>query len=121
MAYLTDTALDAALAVLVSNVNVLYICSQEPTTYAQASATYKLGSKTSYTVGSPTDRTPNGRKVVCPAISDGSVSASATATHWALCSGSVLYATGALSASQGVTSGNTFTLGAFDVGIPDAV
>jgi hypothetical protein len=51
------------------------------------------------------------------------VTGTGTATHWAITktTGSTLMATGPLSASQGVTSGNTFTLGAFDITIPDAV
>jgi hypothetical protein len=32
-----------------------------------------------------------------------------------------LLATGSLTASQAVTSGNTFTLTSFDIGIPDPV
>ena len=55
------------------------------------------------------------------AITDGTVSGTGTATHWAITkSGTTLMATGALSASQAVTSGNVFTLGAFDIGIADA-
>lgn len=121
MAFVADAALDAALAV-VADSSALFICSQEPTTYAQASATYALGTKASPTIGAAADRAPNGRKVTIAAITDGTVSGTGTATHWALvkATGSLLRATGALSASQAVTSGNTFTLAAFDIGIPDA-
>ena len=122
MAYITDVAFDAALAVVIDS-SALFICSQEPTTYAQATSTYALGTKASPTLGAAADRTPNGRKTTVSAITDGTVSGTGTATHWALvkATGSLLRATGALSASQAVTSGNTFTLAAFDVGIPDAV
>ena len=123
MAYLNDYVLDLALAYLDTSGNRLDICSQEPATYAAATTTYTLGNKTSLSIGSPADRSPNGRKVTVAAITDGAVTATGNATHWAICdtSGSRLIAAGALSASQSVTSGNTFTLAAFDVGIPDAV
>lgn len=67
-------------------------------------------------------RAPSGRRVTVAAIADGSVTATGTATHWAITdtANGRLLATGALAASQLVTSGNTFTLGAFDAGIPGA-
>lgn len=122
MAFLADYALDAALAKLDTEANRLDICSQEPTTYAEATSTYSKGNKTSLSVGAPADRTPNGRKVTVAAITDGAVSATATVTHWAIVDtgNSRLLATGALAASQAVTNGNVFTLAAFDIGIPDA-
>jgi len=50
----------------------------------------------------------------------GSITGTGTATHYAISNGSdTLYATGSLSASQAVTSGNTFTLAAFTIAIPD--
>lgn len=121
MAFIADAAFDAALAIVIDSSH-LYICSQEPTTYAAATSTYDLGSKATPTIGAAGDRTPNGRKVTVSAITDGSVTDSGTATHWALvkATGSLLRATGALSAPQSVTSGNTFTLAAFDIGIADA-
>lgn len=122
MAYINDYVFDLALAYLDTSGNRLDICSQEPATYAAATSTYTLGNKTSLSIGAPTDRSPNGRKVVVAAISDGTVTGTATATHWAISDtgNSRLIATGALSASQAVTSGNTFTLAAFDIGIADA-
>ena len=50
----------------------------------------------------------------------GAIDATGTASHWALVDtgNSRLFAAGALSASQAVTDGNTFTLSAFDIGIP---
>lgn len=120
MASLNDRVYDNGLTVLDTEVSHLYICSQEPTTYAQASSTYALGVKATPTVGAPGARTPNGRKVTVSAITDGTVSATGTATHYALVdsTNSRLLATAALSSSQAVTSGNTFTLTSFDIGIP---
>jgi hypothetical protein len=61
-----------------------------------------------------------GREVVFSAISGASVTATGTATHFAVydTGASKVYATGDLSASQGVTSGNTFSLATFNIGIP---
>ena len=122
MAFLADYILDLALSELDTGGNRLDICSAEPTTYTQATSTLTLGNKTSLSIGAPADRSPNGRKVTVAAITDGTVTGTGTATHWAISKtgSSVLMATGSLSASQGVTSGNAFTLGAFDIGIPDA-
>jgi len=122
MAFINDRVFDNGLSALTSEANKLTITSQEVVTYTEGNATYALGSKTSPTVGSVGDRSPTGRKVTVSAITDGSVTATGTATHWALLdtSNSRLLATGSLSSSQSVTNGNTFTLTAFDIGIPDA-
>jgi len=121
MAYLNDRVLDNGLTVLDTEANRLDICSQEPATYAEATSTYTLGNKTSLSVGSPGDASPNGRKVTVAAITDGTVTGTDDATHWAITDtvNSRLLAAGSLSAGQLVTSGNTFTLAAFDVRIPD--
>lgn len=121
MAFLNDRVLDNGLTVLDTEANRLDICSQAPTTYTEATSTYTLGNKTSLSVGAPADRSPTGRKVTVAAITDGTVSGTGTATHVAIVDtvNSRLLAVQALSASQAVTSGNTFTLPAFDIGIPD--
>ncbi len=120
MAFLADRVFDNGLAVLDTEANRLDICSQEPTTYAGATSTYTLGNKTNLNVGSPANRSGGGREVVVAAITDGTVTATGTATHYAISdtANSRLLATGALSASQVVTSGNTFTLSSFTIGIP---
>lgn len=122
MAFIADRVFDNGLTILDTEANRLDICTAEPATYAAATSTNTLGNKTSLSVGAPADRSPTGRKVTVAAITDGTVTGSGTATHWAITDtvNSRLLATGALSASQAVTSGNTFTLGAFDIGIPDA-
>lgn len=121
MAFIADAIFDYGLAYAQTNGSRIDICSQEPTTYAAATSTYSLGNKTGLTVGAPTAGDTDGRKVVVPQITDGSVTATGTATHWALTDGSgVVLATGALSASQSVTNGNTFTLDAISVALRDA-
>lgn len=119
MAYINDEVFDQGLDYLDTNGTRIDICSQEPTTYTEATSTYTLGNDTVNT-GATEDGDASGRKVVVPAISAGSVTGTGTATHWALTDGSsVLLATGSLGSSQAVTSGNTFTLTAIDITIPD--
>jgi hypothetical protein len=121
MATLNDRVFDNGLTVLDTEANKVLVTSQEATTYTEANATYALGNSTSLSVAAPTDRSGGGRKVVVASITDGSVTGTGTATHFALVdtSNTRLLATGSLSASQSVTSGNTFTLASFDIGIPD--
>lgn len=120
MAYLNDEALDQGLDWVDTNGTRIDICSQAPTTYTEATSTYSLGNKTGLNTGATQNGDSSGRKVVVPAITDGTVTATGTATHWALTNGSdTLIAWQTLSSSQAVTSGNTFTLGAIDITIPD--
>lgn len=120
MAFIADAVFDNGLTYADTNGTRLDICSLEPTTYTSATSTNSLGNATVNT-GAPEAGTTDGRKVVVPAITSGSVTATGTATHWALTDGaSILVATGALTSSQSVTSGNTFTLDAIDIAIRDA-
>lgn len=123
MAFLDNAVLDDGLSELTGiGSPVLHICHTEPTTRANT-LTASVGNKTAPSIGSPGARTPNGRKVTVAAISDGTVTATSTgssddAQYWAIIDGSKLWAAGSLAAGQMVTSGNVFTLGAFDIGIP---
>lgn len=120
MAFIADTVFDNGLTVLDTNGTRIDICSTEPTTYTEATSTYSLGNDTVNT-GAPTDGITDGRRVIVPAISAGSVTGTGTAAFWALTNGSnTLYATGSLSASQAVTTGNTFSLDAISITIRDA-
>ncbi len=121
MPFLSDDVLDGGLDVLDTATTTLHICSQEPTTLAEANSTYTLGNKTSLSIGAPADRTGGGREVTIASFSDGSVTADGTATHYAIIDATRLLATNSLSASQAVINGNTFSLAAFTIGIPDAV
>lgn len=123
MAFIIDTARDSGISYLDTNGTRVDICSQEPTTYSQATTagTYSLGNKTGVNTAAPADASSDGRSVTVPAINDGSVTTTGTATHWALTDGaSILLATGALTSSQSVTSGNTFTLDAIEIIVRDA-
>lgn len=121
MATLNDRVFDNGLTVLDTEANAIHITSQEATTYANATSTYTLGNSTSLSIGAPQDRSGGGREVVVAAITDGSVTGTGTATHYAIVDtvNSRLLATGTLAASQSVTSGNTFTLSSVTIGIPD--
>jgi len=120
-AYLHDDILDAALNVIDSLTENLYICSAQPTTFAEASSTYKLGTKATPAISVPENGDASGRKVVVSAITDGTVDATGTATWIALTddSESKLLVAQELSSSQAVTISNTFTLTEFDITIPD--
>ena len=120
MATVNDRVLDFGLNVPDTEANRLVICSQEPTTFTEANVTYKLGHKDTPTVGSPAARSGGGREVTVSAITDGTCTATGTATHFALVdtSNSRLLCTKALTASQAVSSGNPFTLTQFKIGIP---
>lgn len=121
MATLGDRVFDNGLTVLDTEANKITVTSQEASTYAEANATYALGNSTSLSINAPANRTGGGRKVTVAAITDGSITATGTATHYAIVdtANSRLLATAALTASQSVTNGNTFTLATFDIGIPD--
>lgn len=123
MASLNDRVLDNGLTVLDTEANKILITSQEATTYTEANTTYALGNSVSLSIAAPSDRTGGGREVVVAAISDGSVTGNGTATHYAIVDtvNSRLLATGSLTTSQVVTTGNTFSLGSFTIGIPDPV
>lgn len=121
MATLDNRVFDNGLTVLDTEADKIIITSQEATTYTEANATYALGNSTSLSIGAPQDRSGGGREVVVAAISDGSVTGTGTATHYAMVdvSNTRLLATGSLTASQSVTTGNTFTLSSVAIGIPD--
>ena len=121
MASIGNSVLDGGLDVLDTLADRIDICSQEPTTYTEATSTYSLGNETTITIGAPQDRTGGGREVVVSAITSGTVDGTGTATHFSVVDVSLtdLLCTGSLSSSQAVTSGNTFTLTSFTVGIPD--
>lgn len=121
MATLNDRVFDNGLTVLDTEANAIHVTSQEATSYTDATSTSTLGNSTSLSIGAPADRSGGGREVTVAAISDGSITGTGTVTHYAIVDtvNSRLLVTGSLSASQSVTSGNTFSLASFTVGIPD--
>lgn len=125
MALIADGAFDAALNYIGTEVTQVDICDQEPANVTVArgpGGSNSCGNEaiTSANVTGPVDGTVDGRRITIDAINDGDVTRTATASHWALSNATVLMATGSLSSTQAVTSGNKFTLGAFDITIRDA-
>lgn len=121
-AFINDRVFDNGLTVLDTESTGIYLCSQQPTTYTEAITTYALAAKSSgYTSGSPADGASSGRRVTFPAVTDGTCSATGTATHFAVVDSvnSRLLVTHTLSASVATATGATMTLAAFDVTKPD--
>lgn len=118
--FLDDTVFDSGLSSLDTATCTLHITSQQVTAFANV-ATYTLGNKSGISIGAPADRTGGGREVTVAAITGGSVTGTGTATHYAIVDtvNSKVLASNSLSASQAVTSGNTFSLASFTIGIPD--
>jgi hypothetical protein len=120
MATLNDRVYDNGLGIFATEGTRLDICGTEPTTYTQATSTNSLGNKTSLSVGAPAARAGGGREVTVASFTNGNVTANGTAAYYAITdpTNSRLLATGQLSGSQAVTSGNTFSLSSFKIGIP---
>lgn len=77
---LHDDVFDSGLAAL-TNTEKLVILSADPGLVWANIATYKLGEKATPTIGAVGDRTGGGRKRTISAITDGSVTATGTATQ----------------------------------------
>jgi hypothetical protein len=114
--------LDAAFDYL-DQCNSMIVCSQQPTTYVEATSTYALAD---VAVTPDTDFTKangdtSGRKVTVAAKSSVTVDTSGTATHIALVrttDSSLRYVT--TCTSQALTAGNTVNIPAWDIEIADA-
>jgi uncharacterized membrane protein YebE (DUF533 family) len=119
-----DRVLDNGLSVLDTESTHMYLCSSEPATFTQATSTYALGNNNfgvGAVFGAPAAGSPNGRKVSSAAVSGGSITASGTAAYWAATdnTNSRLSVEGPLSATQVVTSGNTWGMASLDVRLPN--
>ena len=123
MAFISDTILDAGLQkILDATAPVLHICSAEPADFAGVAAV-TLGNKTAPVIGAQTDATPDGRQVSIATFTDGTVTATGTATHWALVDDTTsdLLAAVAVPSAQALTSGNPLSMtSALVIRIPDA-
>lgn len=120
-----DLMLDAALS-YVDDGTLLTVCSAQPTTYTEASATYKLADVVMTAGAGAGDYTlangdTSGRKLTVLQQSAVPIDTSGTATHVALSvsgSSTLLYVT--TCTSQSLTSGGTVTVPAWDIEIADA-
>jgi hypothetical protein len=120
--------LDFGLDALDSECDEITVCSQQPTTYNEAtlapgSGGYCLGID-NFGVGNAfgveADATPDGRQISSTAIVDGLISVAGSVAAWAAVDSvnSRLLATGILTDGRSVLSGQTFTLGALTVRMP---
>lgn len=113
--------LDGALNIIKNNCTRMVACSAQPTTYAEANATYALANVTM----TGTDFTlaagaVSGRKATVAQKTGVSVVTSGTANHVALLdvtNSKLLYVTTAT--AQALTSGNTMTFNSWTVEIAD--
>ena len=115
-----DDVLDAALNYIANNANRISVCSTQPTTYTQATSTYKLAMSTSPTFTGPANGDTSGRKLTVDQEASINVDASGTAQHVALsdsANSKLLYVT--TCTSQALTEGNTVTIPAWDIEIAD--
>jgi hypothetical protein len=129
MPSISDYVLDAALAKFDTEATHIYLCTAEPTTYAAAiganngTTQFGLGNKSlaAGDIAAPSDRTAGGRRVVVSALTGGTVTSNGVASHYAIVdqTNTRLLGTGALAATQTLTSGNTFSTASFEIGIPD--
>lgn len=118
-----DANLDAALANIADNADVLHVCSGQPANYAGIAAV-ELAS-IALTVGDGNgdyaiaDGDTSGRKLTVGAQNIGSASGSGTATHLALSNGAdtLYYVT--TCTSQVITAGNPVNVPAWDIEIAD--
>lgn len=119
---MVDAFADAALNYAKTNGVLLTVCNAEPTTYAEASATYKLADVVidSSDFTGPANGDTNGRKITVNQQADVPVDTTGTATHIAICAAAALILVTTCT-SQLLTSGNTVTVPAFDDEIADPV
>ena len=119
--FISDEVFDQGLDWATTNGTRIDIVSTDPGgTYATVTGN-TLGNAT-VTTGAAAAGATDGRRVIVPAITAGTVTGTATATYWALTDATAnVVASGLISAGgQAVTSGNTFTLDAISITIRDA-
>jgi uncharacterized protein YdaL len=121
MPALHDDVFDNGLNYIDTYTEKLYILKADPGLTWADIATHAVGNKATPAIAASANRSGGGREVVVSAITDGTVTATETASHFALTDDSAtkILASGALASPQGVTSGNVFTLTQFAIGIPD--
>ena len=120
----SDTVLDQKLLYIQNNGNQMFACSAEPTTYVEASATFRLGLVAMTTPGDytgPEDYT-TGRKITTVQKTM-PVDTSGTVTHYAICDsvGSALLAVTTSQTSSAVVIGNDIVVPAFEIRDADPV
>lgn len=115
----SDAVIDGGLNYIQQNAKRLFVCSAQPTSYAEASATYMLAQQTvtstHFTIG---NGDVSGRKIAVSQESSLSVANSGTASHVAVCTtAAVMIVT--TCTTQALTTGNTVTVPTWDDEIAD--
>ena len=126
MAAIADSVLQDLTAGAASG-NRLDLLNADPVlTYASVTAN-TLGNATADMTGpAPSTAAASGVEIIFPTIAAGTVTDTAVAGYWAITNGGsggdsdAVLASGALTATQAITSGNTFSLDAVAVSILDA-
>jgi hypothetical protein len=122
----SDTLLDLLLQYLEDNVDRISVCETQPTTYAEAttnkgSGGNKLAISSTPTFTGPADDT-SGRKTTVDEEASITVDVSGDAQHVALSksgTSALLYVT--TCTLQALTAGNTVTIPAWKINVPDPV
>jgi hypothetical protein len=111
MAFINDEVFDQGLDWADITGTRLDITSTDPGGVYATVTGNTLGNKT-IGISPPEDAdSGTGRQVTVPAITDGAVTGTDSATYWAIHNATdTVVASGALTSPQDVTSGNTFTL-----------
>lgn len=118
-----DDVLDGALNIIKNNATREVACSQQPTTYTEANATYALADVTvDSTDFTAANGDTSGRKLTVAAQSGVLIDASGTATHIALLdvtNSKLLYVTTCTSQALTANGSNTVNLPAWDIELAD--
>ncbi len=95
----SDAAMDVSLQHMLDNIDRMYLCSAEPTTFLEASSTFRLGVKENPTFTGPANGAVDGRTITIVSFTDGVWEVTGDATHYAFVDeiGGVLLAVEALS------------------------
>jgi hypothetical protein len=123
--FVPDATIDAMLATIATGVDLIHICSTQPTTYTEANATYSLGEVVvtagvgggDWTAG---NGDVSGRKITMAQQTGVTIDSSGTAAHIAGTDGSSVLLFVTTCTSLAVTAGNTATINAFDIEVLDA-
>ena len=121
MAFISDEVRDQGLDWADTTGTRLDITSVDPTGVYATVTGNTLGFKViGVTITEDADA-GGGRQVTVPAITDGAVTGTGTATHWAIHNATdTVVASGLLTASQAVTVDNTFSLDEILISVRDA-
>ena len=119
--YAPDNVMDSGLSWIKANSNALCVCSSQPTSYAEATSTYKLGQASDASIcGSPQDWATSGREVAIAAKSSITMSGGSSAQHIALVStASSVLAYVTTIASQTVSASDKMNVATWDIRIAD--